>query len=80
MWRVLFWKATAERAIKTFAQSFLAAVGVGAVTLASIGWLQALTLAGVATLLSVLSSLASAKVNAPEGESASPSLLPGAKT
>jgi hypothetical protein len=70
MWTAAFWKATAERAVKTFAQASLAALGVGAVNLASVGWLPALTLAGVATLLSVLSSLGSAKV----GDS-SPSLV-----
>jgi hypothetical protein len=76
MWSVMFWKATAERAAKTFAQAFLSALGVAVVNLASIGWLQALSLAGFATLLSVLSSLASAGA----GEPSSPSLVPGVKT
>jgi hypothetical protein len=76
MWTALFWKATAERALKTFAQSFVATIGIGATDLLNIGWQQALSVAGLATLISVLTSLASAKLS---GDPESPSLVAGEK-
>jgi hypothetical protein len=66
-----FWRATAERAAKTFCQSFLAAVGAGAVDVFSVGWKQALLVASAAAILSVGSSIGSSKV----GESGTPSLV-----
>lgn len=59
IWTVAYWKDTAERAVKTFAQSLVAAVAVGT-PLLDIEWTTALGLAGAATLLSVLSSIGSA--------------------
>lgn len=68
---MLFFKSLLERALKTFAQTFVAAIGIGATDLLSIGWIQALSVAGFATLLSVLTSIGSA----PWGDPATPSLV-----
>jgi hypothetical protein len=53
-----FWKAAAERALKTFAQT-LVALFTASVTILDIDWLQALGIAGTATLVSLLTSIAS---------------------
>lgn len=52
-----FWLGVLERAFKTFAQSLIAAFGVG-VTLLNADWVGILAVAGTATLLSVLTSIA----------------------
>lgn len=67
MWTADFWKATAERALRTVAQVLLTAWGAGAVNAIDIDWLQALGLAGGAALVSVLMSLV------PVGPTGSPS-------
>ncbi|MGH3822278.1 MAG: holin [Pseudonocardiaceae bacterium] len=67
-----FWQLTAERALKTFAQSLLAILSADGVGLLTVPWLPALSTAGAAALLSVLTSMTSA----PLGEPNSPSLLP----
>ena len=71
MFTGLFWRDTSERATKTFAQTLVVILGVGAVDLMSVGWVQALSVSGGAALLSLLSSIASARV----GDSDSPSLI-----
>ena len=53
--------ATAERAIKTFAQALLALFVTGK-TILSIDWAQALAVAGTAALLSVLTSIVSGNI------------------
>lgn len=68
-----FWKATAERAVKSFAQSLLAILSASSLGLLQVDWLTCLSTAGMATLLSLLSSIASTRVGAP----ADPSALPG---
>lgn len=57
-----FWKATAERAVKTFAQSLLALLGAGQMGLLGVDWVATLSTAGMATVLSVLASVASSRV------------------
>lgn len=60
-----FWTSAAERAVKTFAQA-LAAVGLaGATGLLGVDWPGALSAAGLAALLSVLTSVGSAPVGEP---------------
>lgn len=54
-----FFKDMAERAIKTFAQAMIGALGAGATGLIGVDWLQALSIAGFATVISILTSLAS---------------------
>ena len=52
-----FWVGVLERGVKTFAQSLIASFGVG-VTLLNADWVGVLAVAGTATFLSVLTSLA----------------------
>lgn len=53
-----FWEGTAERAIKTFAQALLGVLMGGASGLLDVDWVAALSVAGLATVGSVLTSLA----------------------
>ena len=63
-----YWKATGERALKTFFQVLLAVVGTDALGALSADWNQALAVAGMSAGLSVLTSLAGVKVG-PSGPS-----------
>lgn len=54
-----FWAGVGERALKTFAQSLLAGLGIGA-GLLHVDWVTVLDVAAGATLISVLTSLATA--------------------
>lgn len=68
IWTAEFWKATAERAIKTVAQALLSMWLVGDVTgLLEVDWVQVLSIAGGAGLASVLSSLVGASLVGPPG-------------
>lgn len=69
-----FWLLASERAVKTFAQTLVAVFGVGGITLLSAPWTTALATAGMAALLSVLTSVASE----PLGEGGTPNALPAA--
>ena len=61
-----FWMETLERAVKTLAQSLIAAIGAGAaVPVWELGWAEILGIALTATALSVLTSIASAGTGAP---------------
>ena len=60
MWTLDFWKDLAERAVKTFAQSLAAGLVAGAVGVLDVPWVDVLSVAGLVTLASVLTSLASA--------------------
>ncbi|MEV0113071.1 holin [Streptomyces sp. NPDC050844] len=62
MWTVVFWKATAERALRTFAQSLGAVLVAGATSLLDVDWEAALATAGMATLLAVLTAVGAGKV------------------
>lgn len=55
-----FWVSAAERALKTVAQSIVAVLGVGAVGILSVDWVQTLSVAAAAGLASVLTSIADA--------------------
>lgn len=56
-----FWTYAGERAIKTFAQTAVAYFGAGSVGLFSIDWVAFLSVSLGAALLSLLTSVASAK-------------------
>ena len=60
MYDLRFWKASIERAVKTFAQTLVALIGTTAVTIVDLDWMQMLGVSATATVLSVLTSLASA--------------------
>jgi hypothetical protein len=62
MFTVDFWRLTAERAARSFAQSLLAVLSVGGLGLLEVDWLTALSTAGMATLLSVLTSVGGAHI------------------
>lgn len=51
-----FWEYAGERAYKTFAQASLAAIGTGASGLIEVDWLTVLSVSGLATVLSILTS------------------------
>lgn len=52
-----WWKAAGIRAVKTFAQAAVAAVSVG-FALNEVDWLRVVSVAGVAALCSMLTSIA----------------------
>jgi len=67
-----FWRYAGERAVKTFAQALLGVLtGTQIAGVGSVGWLAALSMAGIATLVSVLTS-----VTAYSGTSAEPNSSP----
>lgn len=66
-----FWLQTGERAIKTVAQTALALVGAGVLNVLTADWEQILGVSLGAGLLSILTSVASAKVH----DDDSPSLV-----
>ena len=59
IWSAPFWKAAAERAIKTAAQTAIATIGTTAL-LEQVDWLIVASTVATATVLSVLTSVASA--------------------
>jgi Putative lactococcus lactis phage r1t holin len=71
MFTYRFWQLTGERAVKTFAQSLVAILSAAGVGLLTAPWTTALPTAAMATVLSVLTSIASTQV----GEPNSPSLV-----
>ena len=70
MFTLIFWKATAERAVKSFAQALAAVLGAGGIA-KDVDWVMSLTVAGMTALLSVLTSLSSIKA----GDVGMPSLV-----
>lgn len=72
MWTTAFWKGAVERAIKTFAQAGGAFLAAGATGLLDVNWEQGASVAGLAALLSLLTSVASGSTFGPGG---SPSLV-----
>ena len=60
-----FWLAAAERAVKTFAQTFGALIVGNAIGIVGFDWLAALNVAGMAAVASVVTSVGSSKVGAP---------------
>lgn len=70
MFDIDFWKATAERAIKTFIQVLLAGLGTAQVGILDLAWEQSISMAASAAVLSLLTSLGSANL----GKSSGPSL------
>lgn len=59
MWNINFWKAAVERAVKTFAQTFVALVGTDAAGMLNVATGDSVKAAFVAALLSIATSVAS---------------------
>lgn len=53
-----WFKSAGIRALKTFAQTFVATIGTGAAVLGDVNWALVLSSAGLAALLSIMTSLA----------------------
>lgn len=64
-----FWKAAGERCVKTFAQSLIAVGLAGATDLLGVDWGDALSIAGLAAVISILTSVASDAVTTSDGPS-----------
>ena len=65
-----FWESVTERAVKTFAQSLLSFLAVGGfASVQGVPWVPAVGAALMASLLSVLTSIASAGTGDDEGPS-----------
>ncbi len=62
MFTPAFWKATAERMVKTFCQVLAALLVVDSTDLLSIDWPHSLSVAALATVLSLLTSVASSGI------------------
>lgn len=60
MWQLAFWKAVFERAVKTFAQTLAGFLVGSSLGIGDINWTDSLSIAGVAALASVLTSIGSA--------------------
>jgi r1t holin len=76
-----FWTMTAERLIKTFAQTMAGVLVAGGTAMSVVGWKAALSAAALAAVVSVLTSIGSLKI----GPADSPSVVrtepaPGATT
>ncbi|MGQ0775456.1 MAG: holin [Pseudonocardiales bacterium] len=71
MFTYQFWRLAFERAFKTFAQTLVALFSAGGIGLLNAPWLTAVSAAGMAAMLSLLTSLASE----PWGARGTPSLL-----
>ena len=71
MFTIIFWKAAAERAIKTAAQALLLFVGADQFDWLAFDWSRAAAVVLGAVVVSVLTSI----VSAPFGPEGSPSLV-----
>lgn len=57
LWSKIWWKAAGTRAIKTFAQTFVSSIAIG-MAISEINWLTVASVAGVASVLSLMTSIA----------------------
>jgi len=62
MWTKEFWKQTAERAVKTFAQAAIALLTGDGMGLLDINFGNVLSVAGLAAVVSLFTSIVSAKI------------------
>ncbi|MFF1380039.1 holin [Streptomyces sp. NPDC058308] len=64
MWNAAFWKATTERAVRTFAQALAAVLVAGATSLLDVAWDAAFATAGLAAVLAVLTAIGASEAGA----------------
>ena len=64
IWTAQFWKGAAERGIKTFAQALVAIISAGTVGILDVDWTSALSVAALAALASLLTSIGNADFTA----------------
>ena len=62
MWSRKFWQDSAERSIKTFAQTAVSFLVIGTTGVLEVNWEQIVSVSGIAALASVLTSIASDRV------------------
>lgn len=62
MWTAAFWKAAFERAVRTFAQALLAVMTADGFGLLDADWTARFSAAGMAAVLSLLTSIGSSGV------------------
>jgi hypothetical protein len=70
LWTKRFWQAVAERAVKTAAQSAVLVIGADQFNVINVDWLEVAGFAGGGAVLSVLTSVASARLSDGDGPSA----------
>ena len=75
MWSKQFWKDTAERTIRTFAQALLALIGTNVVAITTLDWPQMLLAAATAAVITVLTCVVATGV----GVKGDPSFIGEAK-
>lgn len=63
MWTKAFWIDAGERAVKTFAQAAVAAIGANALGVLDVDWVALGSVAALAAIVSVLTSIASAPLS-----------------
>jgi hypothetical protein len=71
MFTTEFWARSAERAIKTAAQTAVSLLGANAVDVLSVDWAQIASVSAGAAVVSVLTSIAGTRI----GDPADPSLV-----
>lgn len=64
IWTKEFWKGAAERAIKTFAATLAALLSASGIGILDVDWGQALSVSGLATLVSFLIAVGNANFTA----------------
>lgn len=62
MTTIAFWKATAERMVRTFAQAVLGVVGAGQLGILDVDWGEAVSVGALAAVLSLLTAIVTAGV------------------
>jgi hypothetical protein len=82
MFTLAFWKAAAERAVKTFAQALAALLVADGTDLLTTNWGDRLSVAGMAAVVSVLTSVGSSIATSEPGPSLTDAerLAPEART
>lgn len=72
LWTLAFWKGAAERAVKTFAATLAALLGANGIGVLDVDWGQALSVAGLATLVSFLIAVGNADFTAGASKTPAP--------